>query len=207
MRYGFKNWGVTSSQCKRKSSGPLSSGPLLPYIPPAILSRDLPLPRSVGVGSEDEVLCAQVDLEQDYDINSIHNSLCRQLPEHCIVSEVIVRPKKVTLHPRSAVYEFAIDRQAITEGFTANLQSLKNAAGGNVPILVNRKSSKKKSLRQMDVSQYVKNVQMENETLSVNCLITQGGSIRIDEIMQQLGISEKDLTSPIKRTNVDWSDC
>ena len=30
---------------------------------------------------------------------------------------------------------------------------------------------------------------------------------KIDEIMQQLGISAKDLSAPVKRASVEWSDC
>ena len=167
----------------------------------------LPLPRSVGVGSDDEVLCALVDLGDDYDIEAIREGLCRQLPDQCVVSEVSVCQKKVTLQPRSAVYEFSLKPSAFTENFRAGFQTLSNAAGGKMPIIVNRQSGKRKSPRQVDVSPYVDSVKIEEKKLIVNCLITQGGSIRIDEIMQQLCISAKDLSSPVKRASVEWSDC
>ncbi|MCF7955599.1 MAG: TIGR03936 family radical SAM-associated protein [Phycisphaerae bacterium] len=166
----------------------------------------LPLPRSVGVGSDDEVLCALVDLGADYDLDAIGEGLCRQLPEHCVVTEVSVRQKKVTLQPRSAVYVFSLKPSAFTENFRACFQTLEKASGGKTPIVVNRQSGKKLS-RQVDVSPYVDSLKIEDETVMVNCAITQGGSIRIEEIMQQLGISVEDLSAPVKRASVDWSDC
>jgi radical SAM-linked protein len=165
----------------------------------------LPLPRSVGVGSDDEVLCALVDLGEDYDLNAIADGLSRQLPNQCIVSSVSVREKKVTPQPQSAVYQFSLKPSAFTENFRASFQTLENAAGGKTPIIVNRQAGKKRA-RQVDVSPYVDGLKIENEILRVNCLITPGGSIRIDEIMQQLGISAKDLSTPVKRASVEWSN-
>jgi radical SAM-linked protein len=167
----------------------------------------LPLPRSVGVSSDDEVLCALVDLADDYDLDAIGDGLSRQLPDQCVVSDISVRQKKVTLQPRSAVYAFSLKPSAFTENFRACFQTLENASGGKTPIIVNRQSGKRKPPRQVDVSHYVDSLKIEDETVMVNCTITQGGSIRIDEIMQQLGISVKDLSAPVKRASVDWSDC
>jgi radical SAM-linked protein len=165
----------------------------------------LPLPRSVGVGSDDEVLCALVDLGDDYDLDVISDGLSRQLPSQCVVSDVSVRPKKVTLQPQSAVYQFTLKPSAITENFRASFQTLENASGGKTPIIVNRQSGKKRA-RQVDVSPFIDSLEIEDEILRVNCLITQGGSIRIDEIMEQLSITAKDLSAPVKRASVDWSD-
>ena len=167
----------------------------------------LPLPRSVGVASDDEVLCALVTLPDDYDLGAISDGLCGQLPEECKVSSVQVLESKVTLQPQSAVYEFSLKPSAFTENFRASFQTLENAAGGKLPIIVDRQSKKRKPPRQVDVSPYIGGLKIEDEILMVNCVITQGGSIRIDEIMQQLGIDAKDLSGPIKRASVEWSDC
>ncbi len=166
----------------------------------------LPLPRSVGVASDDEVLCALVNLPDDYDLDAISDGLSCQLPDECKVSSVTVRQSKVTLHPRSAVYSFSLKESAITEDFLAGFQALEEAAGGKMPIIVNRRSGKRKAPRQVDVSPYIDNLKMENEILMVNCVITQGGSIRIDELMHQLSITPRDLSAPIKRTSVEWSE-
>jgi len=167
----------------------------------------LPLPRSVGVGSDDEVLCALVDLGDDHDLEAIHEGLSRQLPDQCVVSGISVRQSKVTVQPKSAVYEFPLKPSALTENFRAGFQTLGKSAGGKMPIIVNRKSGKRKSSRQVDVSPYINGLKIEDEKLMVNCVITQGGSIRIDEIMQKLCISFKDLSAPVKRASVGWSDC
>lgn len=167
----------------------------------------LPLPRTVGIGSDDEVLCARVELGDDYNVDTIRDDLCRQLPDECVVKSVSVRQSKVTLQPLSALYVFSLKPSALTEKFGTAFQTLKNAAVENTPIIVNRQSGKRKSARQVDVSCYIDCVKIENNIITVNCLITQGGSIRIDEIMQQLCISAKDLSSPIKRAAVEWSDC
>jgi len=167
----------------------------------------LPLPRTVGVGSDDEILCARVDLSGDYDLDAIQDGLTRQLPEHCVVKSISVRQSKVTVQPLSAEYVFSLKPRALTEDFSRAFQTLQNAAGGNTPLMVNRQSGKGKSARQVDVSGYIDSMKIENNIITVNCLITNEGSIRIDEIMQQLCITPKDLSSPIKRTSVEWSVC
>jgi len=167
----------------------------------------LPLPRSVGVGSDDEVLCAMVEFDGDYDLDDIRQGLSRQLPDQCVIKEVSIRPLKVTLQPLSAVYEFSVKPSAITENLTASLRALQKAAGGKMPVIVERKSGKRKSFRRVDVSAYIGSLELEDGNYRVKCMITPSGSIRIDELMQQLGITAKDLSGPVKRTSVQWSDC
>jgi radical SAM-linked protein len=166
----------------------------------------LPLPRSVGVCSDDEVLCALVDLGEDYDLDVIAEDLSHQLPDECKVSSVMVRDSKVTLQPQAASYSFPLKECAINDDFLAGFQGLEKAADGEMPIMVSRRASKRKTLREVDVSQYVGSVKMEDGTVTVNCTITQGGSIRIDELMEQMSISAKDLSGPIKRASVEWSE-
>ncbi len=167
----------------------------------------LPLPRSVGVASDDEVLCAMVDLPDDYDLEAISNELSDQLPDECKVSGVMIHDSKVKLQAQSAVYEFSLKPSAFNENFRAGFQAMENAAGGKMPIIVNRQSKKRKPPRQMDVSPYIDSLKIKDETVMVNCLITPGGSIRIDEIMQQLSITPIDLSKPVKRASVEWSGC
>lgn len=166
----------------------------------------LPLPRSVGVLSDAEMMRVKVDLGEDYDLDRIREELCCQLPDECKVTSVVVSELKVKTQPQSAIYSFSLKQSAITDDFRDGFQVLEESACGKMPIIVNRKAGKRKPARQVDVSPYIASIKMEDETVIVNCLITLGGSVRMDELMQQLSISAKDLSSPIKRVSVEWSE-
>lgn len=164
----------------------------------------LPLPRSVGVLSDDEVMRVMVDLGEDYDLDAIGEGLGRQLPQECKVTSVFVHESKTKMYPQSAVYSFSLKQSAITEDFRSGFQTLEESSGGKIPIIVSRKGKNRKGARQVDVSPYIDSLKMQDARVIVNCVITQGGSIRMDELMGQLAISASDLSSPIKRASVEW---
>ena len=51
---------------------------------------------------------------------------------------------------------------------------------------------------------YIESVECEQNVLTVKCAVTPKGSVRVDEILQLLGIEFRDLCVPVKRRSVHW---
>ena len=164
----------------------------------------LPLPRSVGVASDAEVLSVSVCFGGEADAGDIQDRIQSQMPDGCEIVSVTVVDGKAKYHPAAAVYSMGLRETAINESFRAKFDVLEKSCGGKEELIVNRQKARQS--RQVDVSGYIDGLKMEDEKLIVNCLITQKGSVRLDEILQLLGLEAKDLCSPIKRVSVEWTN-
>ena len=163
----------------------------------------LPLPRSVGTLSDDEILCAYV--RDGLDERDIGEEISSEFPDGCRVKRASVETGKVKIHPKSANYEIAVRDSAMDEDFFSRFSAVEKAAGGREPLIVKRLSGKKKPVRQVDVSGYINSIKIENNMVLITCLITNSGSVRLDEISGLLGLETEDLAGPVKRTSVQWS--
>ena len=161
----------------------------------------LPLPRSVGVESDDELLCAIVS-GQSSDEN-LHSLISNQMPEGCNIFKVELLEGKCVFRPDHVVYEFAL-REGVNESMAYNLQAVRCALAGAGELFVERFGGAVKGVRRIDVSMYIESVECERNVLTVKCAVTPKGSVRVDEILQLLGIEFRDLCAPVKRRRVHW---
>ena len=162
----------------------------------------LPLPRSVGVESDDELLCAIVSGESDDE--ELHSRISSQMPEGCNIFKVELLEGKRVFRPDRAVYEFAL-REGVNESMVDNLQAVRYALGGAGELFVERFGGEGKGVRRIDVSMYIESVECEQNVLTVKCAVTPKGSVRVDEILQLVGIEFRDLCVPVKRRSVHWA--
>ena len=72
-------------------------------------------------------------------------------------------------------------------------------------ISVQRQIDKRKSrIKNIDVRAFLESIELEQNSIIVECKISSAGSIRVDEILELLELDAEKLASPIKRTNVKW---
>jgi radical SAM-linked protein len=161
----------------------------------------LPLPRSVGVESYDDLLCAIVIGERDDE--ELRSGISSELPEGCNILSIELLEGRCVFRPEWAVYEFAL-REGVSECMEDNLQTVRRALGGAGELFVERFGGAGKGVRRKDVSVYIESVECEQNVLTVKCSITPKGSVRVDEILQLLGIEFRDLCVPVKRRSVHW---
>ena len=166
----------------------------------------LPLPRSVGVESDDELLCLRVAVDPDElratSYNSrINDELSAQLPEGCELLSVSVSQAGRSFQPSSATYLLVVKPEYLNDKLKATITSLLASKNLNVRRRTGIKQSKVKNL---DVRVFLKSIKMDDRGIIVQCNISSAGSIRIEEILRLLELDEDKLALPIRRTNVQW---
>ena len=166
----------------------------------------LPLPRTVGVISEDDVLCLRVkrDLNEpkaaDYR-SRIKARISGQLPDGCELLSVEVAETSVSFQPTSATYILSVTPDFIDSGVKSGIESLMQSNTCNLQRRMNPKNPKVKNV---NVRPFLKSIEINDRQIIVECEISPDGTIRVEEILKLLELDEEMLTSPITRTSVQW---
>lgn len=168
----------------------------------------LPLPRPVGVESDEELLCLRVAADQDQLRATNYKSqvkieLSEQLPEGCELISVSTAQAGKSLQPRLATYVFEVLLEYLNEGLRTRIEHLLASESLSIQRQTDRKNSK---LKNVDVRKFLKSIKLDNRSIIVECNISSAGSIRMEEILRLLELDEAKLASPIRRTNVQWQD-
>lgn len=173
----------------------------------------LPLPRPVGVESDDELLCLRVgpdplaqtviaaeSVATDQE-SRIMAALAAQLPQGCELLSVSMLPAGTSFQPRSATYVVSVRREYLSEGLRANIERV--LACEHLPL---RRPIDEKGLKfkNVDVRGFLKSIKLEDANIIADCEIRPDGSVRVDELLKLLGLDEAALAAPVRRTNVQW---
>ena len=177
------------------------------------LKISLPLPRPVGVESDEELLCLRVAVNQDqlraanYE-SQIKAGLSAQLPEGCEPISVSTAQAGKSFQPRSATYVLEVLPEYLNEGMMVRIERLLVSESLNIQRQIEKKNSKLKTqnskIKNVDVRKFLKSIKSDDRSIIVECNISSAGSIRIEEILRLLELDEGKLGSPIRRTNVQW---
>lgn len=166
----------------------------------------LPLPRSVGVESEDELLAFVVAGGGDHMALEelalqIQAKLADELPEGCrMISATAVQGGRTPL-PCSASYRLMPAPEYAGGELKNRIKELLDAES----LILSRRAGKKASRpRDVDVRGFIKSIELDDGCVSVECEISSAGSIRMEEILDILGLSLEKLAGPIRRTAVAW---
>ena len=152
----------------------------------------LPLPRSVGVESDAELLGLVISCEGDE--ATVAEFDCE------LVSATGVRGGKTPL-PVAASYLLKVTPEYIGDELKNRIKDLP----GRDSIVVSRQGGKKASRpKDVDVRGFLKSVELDDGCVSFECEINSGGSIRMEEILDILGLDIAKLARPIKRASVQW---
>jgi len=161
------------------------------------LKLSLVLPRSVGVESEDEMLCLWLE-EGDENINV--ERLKDEMPEGIeIVSAQVSRATKVP-EPVSARYEIKV--KGADEGIGEKIAGLL----ASEKIVVERRSGEDSRVKAVDVRPFLESADVQGEEIVVDSRVSPAGTIRVDEILGLLKLTVEDLAGPVRRTNVRYTD-
>jgi len=176
----------------------------------------LPLPRPVGVASDDELLTLKVrrdpffvaqdtrhEARETSDELRIKNALSMQLPEGCELISADFAGLRTSFQPRSAAYVFSVRQECLDRDLTGRIRDLL----ASETLLVRRRMDEEGSvIKNMDVRGFLSVIEVDRADIVVECGLTAAGSIRVPEILELLGLDETKLASPIKRTSVKWQD-
>lgn len=166
----------------------------------------LPLPRPVGVASDDELLCVRASYAQDklqssgYELK-IKADLSEQLPEGCELLSVSIADAGASFQPCLVVYEFAVQSEFAGEKLKAKINKLLASESLNIHRSTGKKNFRGKNL---DVRVFLKSIELDQNNIIVECKVSSAGSIRVEEVLNLLELDVEKLALPIRRTSVQW---
>jgi radical SAM-linked protein len=155
----------------------------------------LVLPRSVGVESEDELLCVCVE-EGDENINV--ERLKDTLPAG--IEIVSAQTGQINKTPEPVSARYIIKTKSAAVGIKERVENLLT----NKQLVIQRKTGEDDRSKTVDVRPFLEAIKAEAGEFTVDCKISQAGTIRVDEILGLLHLKTADLTGPVRRTNVQW---
>ena len=171
--------------------------------------QSLPLPRTVGVAADDELLVLRVFDAKEFPLGAdqaparqvwqdqMRDRLVEALVPGLAVHEVRLVKSSVSLHPVSAEYVLTV-----TPGdrWKDKIAGILDAS----ELMIERVVPNRPGERRVDVRPFILAIRHDATRVVVECGISDAGSIRVDEIMTLLDVTTADLTAPIRRTRVTW---
>jgi radical SAM-linked protein len=160
------------------------------------LRMSLVLPRSVGVESDDEILCLWLEQGQEQvDVELLKS----ELPDGIeIVSAQISGANNV---PEPILARYVIKVKCADESIKGRSEKLL----ASDKIVLERRSGGGSKAKTVDVRPFLESIGVEDEGIIVDCRISPVGTIRVDEILGLLQLSVEDLAGPVRRTGVKWN--
>ena len=163
----------------------------------------IPFPRSVGTCSDGDRVTATVEFETVPANEQLSERVQQQLPTDCRLLGLHCVPGKQTFLPASVRYQFMLN-DVLTPTQQAHLGMCKGQIDHDEAIHIQRYRAKKKRYQTFDISPFVQSLDIQSDCIEVVCSVTQGGTVRVDELMQWLAIDINRLREPVKRTDIVW---
>lgn len=165
----------------------------------------LPLPRSVGVQSDAERLCAAVEYAQLPDAESVRLDVQRQLPEGCTLRDASFVTGRPSCQPSGYRLRFSL-HGSLPPGQRDHIRDCLAVQQDGSPLVVQRFVAKKNIHKPFDISPYVEKAELtEDNTIDVRCRVSPEGTVRVDELMQWLKLQPEDLREPVRRVEIYWN--
>lgn len=166
----------------------------------------LPLPRPVGVESDEELLCLRVEHDSTVAFRTadewqIKSELAAQLPAGCELLSAHSTEAGTSFQPRSATYVLPARQEYLNEKLHTTTERLLASKSLHVR---RRMDARGLRVKNVDVRGFLKSIKLDSRSIIVECRISPAGSIRVDEILELLELDERKLSGPIRRTNVQW---
>ena len=160
----------------------------------------LPLPRSVGVESEDELCLIEISRQAAEDFGGLIKKIADQLPEGIEIISAEIAVGKPSFNSGAVTYIFSVDEDAVV----SSIQQKINEFMKKQQCILDRYSPDSFKPRQVDVRRYFKSADVSGSEILVRCVFGPSGTVRIDEMMQLFGLDSVSLSRPVRRAKVDW---
>ncbi len=172
----------------------------------------LPLPRPVGVASDDEMLCLRMrgsisPQENDCITTQVYNSISAQLPQGFELISVSVVETNTSFQPCSATYVLALRKEYINEELKATVKHLLASESLDIQRRIAKKSRtghRESTVKNINVRGFLESIELDPNGIIVKCKITPAGSIRVEEILSLLRLDVEKLALPVRRKCVQW---
>jgi rhodanese-related sulfurtransferase len=143
------------------------------------------------------------DLCTDDLCSFVKAELSPELPKGCELLSVNIAKANTSFQPCSATYVLAVRKEYLSGKLKAAIARLLASESLKVQRQIDKRRTKVKNL---DVREFLKSIKLDDRSIIVECRISSAGSIRVEEILTLLGLSEYKLAAPIRRTSVQWQE-
>jgi radical SAM-linked protein len=182
------------------------------------LKLSLPLPRSVGIEVDDDLLCFRIEIStgaQEYKsyglLTESTSDLCtlvktrlsEQLPDGFELLTARTAKTRASIQPCLAAYLLAVQAEYLNEKLKSRIKCLLASENLNLQRRMGPENSKFKNV---DVRPFLKSIELDDTGITVECKISLAGSVRLDEILELLELDYGMLSAPIRRTRVQWQE-
>jgi len=158
------------------------------------------LPRSVALECDQDLLFLQIESTlDDFDPDGFKTQLSQQIPEGCEIISLTVSEKKPSLQVASTNYEMPIKSEFLNQELTNRVEIILSSED----IIIERRGDGKARAKHINVRPFLQSVKINDDKILVECNISQTGTIRIDEILELLDLSEDKMAAPVKRTRIN----
>ena len=162
----------------------------------------LPLPRSVGVESDDELLCLRVRPCPRMLLSGVKAGFSEHLPEGIELLSVTIAQANMSPRPFAATYVLPVRQEYLDESLNAGIEHLLASESIKVQRTLDARHSRFKNI---DVRGFIKSIVLKNASVVVECRITPAGAIRVEEILELLGLDTEKLAAPIRRADIRYT--
>jgi radical SAM-linked protein len=167
----------------------------------------LPLPRSVGIEADGDLLCFRIESStgaRESDLCTlVKTRLSEQLPDGFELLTAKSAKAKASIQPCQAAYLLAVRTEYLNEKLKSRIKHLLASENLNLQRRIGPENSKFKNV---DVRPFLKSIELDDTGITVECKISLTGSIRLDEILELLELDYDMLSAPIRRTRVQWQE-
>lgn len=175
----------------------------------------LPLPRTVGVESDDELMAVKLfraeGLSSDGYADGVDpawparmkEALAHELPGDIVIDSVSMVEPNARIQPRWAEYVFSLqeeERAATIERIENRIAEIRDIER----LTIERATPNQREGRRIDVKPFIESIRVEDGRVVARCHVSNAGTIRVDEIMTLLELTPGDLDGPIRRAHVAW---
>jgi radical SAM-linked protein len=159
----------------------------------------LPLPRSVGVQSDCERLCALVQSER-FDRAACGRAIADLLPPGFVLRDVTAAEGKAAFYPAAVTCRLTLASPpdaARQRHFEHCIEQTQTAD----PIIQERLLDKGRR-RTVNIRPFIELLSVCGQVVEAACVIDGQGTVRMDELLRWLAIEPQELAEPIRRTAV-----
>jgi radical SAM-linked protein len=170
----------------------------------------LPLPRTVGMMSDDEMLVVRLSGEGgaagEFSDQAYAAQTRRVLQETLPADIEIVSVESIEggASPQARLVDalFVLRSDRLPE-LVDRLDRRIQAVLASEQLIVERRVPDQKA-RHVDVRPFLESIPRTGDRITVRCRVTAAGAVRIEEIMHLLELEREDLAAPVRRTAVEW---
>lgn len=161
----------------------------------------LPLPRSVGVQSECERLCA-LAVRDGFCADTARQAITSLLPAGCELIATDTAAGKAVFYPVLVTYQFTLavppDDHRQDHFQRCILQTRACEPIGQLRYM------EKGRQRSINIRPFLEGLTVDGCAVQVVCAFRPEGTVRVDELMRWLDLTPQDLAEPVGRIAVQW---